>query len=356
MDEVMRHGGNVWQGQGPGSWLDYSANLRPEGMFGWTRACLEQGVDSARYYPELSMSASRASLSRLAGVDEACVLPTAGGIAAIDMACMMARGRVLIMPPTFGEYVRRARAHGMDTGVYVGEGSRAWGRLDACAEFGGVTDELRAGDALFLCNPNNPSGEALERVEVLRLLDMAKAQGARLIVDEAFVDYCPEISVRDAAARDAALTVVCSLTKILCVPGARLGYMVAAPEVIARAQALALPWALNSGAGRIAGQVCLHMDDMESERIANDGRRARMEEGLMRMGVQVIPSRANFLLVRLPVAARVVAAGLKQHGILTRDCTSFGVLDERYMRLAVKTDDENARLLEALSAELQRAR
>ena len=151
MDEIMRHGGNVWQGQGPDSWLDYSANLRPEGMFDWTRACLEQGVDSARYYPELSMSAARASLSRLAGVDEACVL---------------------IMPPTFGEYVRRARAHGMETGVYVGEGSRAWGRLDACAEFGGVTDELRAGDAVYLF----PAAEGvIEEIDVER---------KKIVVDE----------------------------------------------------------------------------------------------------------------------------------------------------------------------------
>ena len=341
----MLHGGNVWQSASPSDWLDYSANLRPEGMADWTRECFARGVERARYYPDLGMSAARSSLSEFAGVAPECLLPTAGGIAAIDLACALAPGRVLIMPPTFGEYARRARAQGRDVAVYVGEGSRAWGDMAGCLCFGPCADALRAGDTLFLCNPDNPSGETLKRGEVLALAGLAARRGARLVVDEAFIDYCPEHSVRvEAAGGVLPLTVVASLTKILGVPGARLGYLVADADYVRAAQAQALPWALNSCAAEIAAQVDKHAADIAADGALNTGRRERLARALRALGVDVMPSGANFLLVRLDVPARRVAQELKRAGILTRDCASFGALDEHYMRLAVKTDAENERL------------
>lgn len=344
----MQHGGNVWEGDDPARWLDYSANLRPEGIPGWVRERMARGLTDARYYPDLAMRGARRSLAEFAGVPEACLLPTAGGIAAIDLACALARGRVLIMPPTFGEYVRRARAHGRDTAVYTGKGSRAWGEL-ARGGFGPVETELRAGDTLFVCNPNNPTGEALTRAEVLALAGHVRAQGARLVVDEAFIDYCPERSVRDEAARgELPLMVVASLTKVLGVPGARLGYMVADAEAIQYAQRLALPWALNSCAARIAEGVAAHAQDIAADCTLNAGRREAFVRELTALGIHVYPSQANFLLLRLERGATGPARYLKQNGILTRDCASFGVLDGRFMRIAVKTDAENRRFVDVL--------
>ncbi len=354
-DEYMQHGGNVWQGEDPARWLDYSANLRPEGMPAWVRECMARGLTDARYYPDLAMRGARRSLAEFAGVPEECLLPTAGGIAAIDLACALAPGRVLIMPPTFGEYVRRARAHGHDTAVYAGEGSRAWGEL-ARGGFGPVETELRAGDTLFVCNPNNPTGGALTRAEVLALAAYARERGANLVVDEAFIDYCPELSVRAEAARGGLpLMVAASLTKVLGVPGARLGYMVADAQQIERAQRLALPWALNSCAARIAEGVAAHAQDITADCARNVSRRQAFARELTALGVHVYPSHANFLLLRLECGAAGPARYLKQNGILTRDCASFGVLDDRHMRIAVKTEAENRRFVDALRRALVNA-
>ena len=107
----MRHGGNVWEGQ-PADWLDFSANLRPEGTPAWVMDTMRAALSQACYYPDRAMRAARAGLALYLGVDESCVLPTAGGAAAIDLTLGVRRGAVHVQPPTFGEYAERAKAHG----------------------------------------------------------------------------------------------------------------------------------------------------------------------------------------------------------------------------------------------------
>ena len=87
----MRHGGNVWEGQ-PADWLDFSANLRPEGTPAWVMDTMRAALLQACYYPDRAMRAARAGLALYLGVDESCVLPTAGGAAAIDLTLGVRRG------------------------------------------------------------------------------------------------------------------------------------------------------------------------------------------------------------------------------------------------------------------------
>ena len=79
----MKHGGNVWEAGSPSNWLDFSANLRPEGTPDWVMRAMQAALCHARYYPDCAMRAARAGLAAYAGVPEACILPTAGGVAAI---------------------------------------------------------------------------------------------------------------------------------------------------------------------------------------------------------------------------------------------------------------------------------
>ena len=110
----MTHGGNVWQGSGPEAWLDFSANLRPEGPPDWVTRTVTQSLSRMRYYPDLSMREARRGLAAYAGVEENCILPMAGGIAAIDLALRLKNGPVCVQKNTFGEYARRAALLGRD--------------------------------------------------------------------------------------------------------------------------------------------------------------------------------------------------------------------------------------------------
>lgn len=178
----MRHGGNVWDEARPEDWLDYSANLRPEGTPEWVTETLRRAVADTRYYPDRHMRMAREGLAAALGVGADCILPTAGGAQAIDLALSLDAGRVLVQMPTFGEYAERARAQGRAVAAWA---------------------EAQPGDTAVLCNPNNPTGEARTSAQVLADFAALREKGASLMVDEAFIDYCPECTVRSQGAAGA---------------------------------------------------------------------------------------------------------------------------------------------------------
>ena len=313
----MRHGGNVWEGQ-PADWLDFSANLRPEGTPAWVMDTMRAALSQACYYPDRAMRAARAGLALYLGVDESCVLPTAGGAAAIDLTLGVRRGAVHVQQPTFGEYAERAKAHGR--------------RMAA-------NQAIQADDTVVGCNPNNPTGTLLSPNDVLRMHRDVRNSGGELIVDEAFIDYCPDATVRHHV--QDGLTVVGSLTKILCIPGVRLGYICAVPEQIARLQERAVTWSLNVLASAVAAELPRHQAEIAAERFARC---------LQEMGVRVTAGRVPFLLADFGRDMTTAVQHLRAQRILVRTCDSFG-LPANYLRLAVKTDAENGLLMAALDKE-----
>lgn len=326
----MRHGGNVWDGGDPGRWLDFSANLRPEGPPEWVREALLDALPDVRYYPDRAMRAARRGIASYLGVPEGRVLPTAGGAAAIDLALSLRKGTVYTEPVTFGEYARLAAVHGRGTGLWAGR----------CGP----------GDTVVRCSPNNPTGRAETREALLALAGQIIRQGGDLLVDEAFIDFCPERTVRYSAG--AGLTVVGSLTKTLCVPGIRLGYVVAAPETIARMEQLMPPWPLNAFALAVAAKLPGHRAELAEDAARNAERRAALSDALAGLGAAVQPSEANFLLADFYRDMSTAAEALRGEGILVRTCGSFG-LPVSFLRLAVRTEEENDRLIGALRRALE---
>ena len=323
------HGGDVWQGRAPGEYLDFSANLNPEGPPAWVREAMARGLENVRYYPDLRQEAALAGLSAHLGLPEACVLPTAGGIEAAALAAGLS-DKNAVAQPTFQEYGALCDGH------------RDVAR-DALAEY-----RPESGEVLWLCNPNNPTGDALPREEVLSLLERLEAAGGRLVVDEAFIDYCPERSVRDLVADRPTLIVLGSLTKVLAIPGARLGYLAAHPSVIGGLRARVLPWRLNCVADAVAAALPGHGADFTEIRRLNDARREAFAAALAGIGARVYPSHANFLLCDFGRDMRPDIDRLRQRGILVRPCGMFPGLTHGHVRLCVRTEGENERLVEEM--------
>lgn len=327
----ITHGGDVWQGSAPEEYLDFSANLNPEGPPEWVQTAMAQGLRRARYYPDLRSRAARSGMAGHLGLPEACLRVTAGGIEAAALASRLP-GRHLIAQPTFQEY----------------------GHL--CGEYRSVPREklheqpISEGENLWLCNPNNPTGEAISRLEMVKLLDRVEAAGGRLIVDEAFIEYCPEHSVADLVVHRPALIVLGSLTKSLAIPGLRLGYIAAHPNVTIVLDGDRLPWGLNCVAEAVAAALPGHRADFEAMRRLNDSRRSRFAAGLRRLGVRVCPSDANFLLCDFGHDMRLAIEALRARRILLRPCGMFPGLTDGHVRLCVRTDAENEALLKLLPA------
>lgn len=250
-----------------------------------------------------------------------------GSIELIRVCCkviLSGTGSYYTETPTFGEYAYSAELFG---------GRRASRMADA--------------DLTFICNPNNPDGQLRSRAQMHTLLSGIADAGALLCADEAFIELSdPDQSLCNENSDH--LLVVRSLTKCFAVPGIRFGYGFGSPGLIRRIEAARLPWTVNAYAEAFALQAFRHLGQLAESRRLIARERSFLRDELGRRGLSCAPSSANYLLIDTGKNVKDLCRSLEKTGILVRDCTSFGLPTK--IRVAVRTHDENRRLLEALSA------
>jgi threonine-phosphate decarboxylase len=304
--------------------LDFSASTNPfPPSFEW-----HCDPDILAYYPDDGYAElkSRISATFRRPSDEICV--GNGSIELIRIFCSVAlrgKGKTFFTEsPTFGEYALSARLAG---------GKRA--------------DTPQKTDVSFICNPNNPTGILQKKNEMLYHLEEMKSHDGLLFSDEAFIELSdPAQSIVDE--RDPNLFVLHSLTKSFSVPGIRFGYGFGNPDIIEKIEITRPPWSVNAFAEAYAMEAFRHIGELTVSRAAIVQQRDRLTAGIEDLGMHCNPSSANYILVEYGHEVSSLCARLSNHGVLVRDCTSFGL--PTCIRIAVRTRDENLVLLEALSA------
>lgn len=340
----MKHGGNVWQGERPSEWLDYSANLRPEGTPDWVKEAMIKGMENARYYPDPTMRRAKAALSEYLRIDADCILPTAGGISAIQLANKLPSSETVLFTPCFCEYEQ-----------FTASPIRKVSLLKSRREIAlpEVLD-LKENGLVWLCNPMNPVGCAFTKTEIETLLHQIESQNSYLVVDEAFIEYCPEHSVVDLIAKHDRLLITGSMTKILGIPGVRLGYLCAQPQVLEKLKAYQLTWELSCFAEAVTLALPEHKVEIHAYSVCNAKRRKELVSGLQSLGVHVYPSQSTCVLADFGRPVDAIAEALKERKILVRSCVSFDdINDGCHLRLAVKDEASNQILINALREVLQ---
>lgn len=207
----------------------------------------------------------------------------------------------------------------------------------------------RSPELVFFCHPGNPTGRP-EDPEVVRLACRA-APRALVVVDEAYVEFSESASMDELDRRPANLVVVRSLSKAWGLAGARVGYALAEPEVVAGLAATQLPGAV-SALTQAAAIAALGEDAEEhAARIAHVRReRERLGAALAAIdGVEVWPSSANFVLFRTPAPTASLLAGCEREGVLIRDVSEYPGL-ERCARATIATPEASEHLLAAVAA------
>ncbi|WP_053057786.1 aminotransferase class I/II-fold pyridoxal phosphate-dependent enzyme [Rubrobacter aplysinae] len=326
--------------------LDFSQNINPLGPPSGTLAAARAAISSATVYPDPGYTELRRALAGYLAVDPASILPTNGGTEALFLAALgLARSgarRALILDPTFSEYAAAAGAAGLEVVRRV-----AW--RESGDRF--VLDHSSLGepserDAVFLCNPNNPTGGGIRRKEVLQVAETVREAGAALVVDEAFADFAPELSVADRTGPG--LIVARSFTKFFCVPGLRLGCLVT-PEAD-RYGGLQPSWPVNVAA-EAAGISAASEPGFTTRSVELMSElRAGMISALRPIPrLRVYGGDANFLLLRGPAG---MPERLARCGMLVRGCEPFEGLGPEHFRVAVRGGEENRRLVDAVRAEL----
>lgn len=206
-------------------------------------------------------------------------------------------------------------------------------------------------DIVVVTSPNNPTGDLFPCADVERLC--AACPGI-VLVDEAYGEFASdESSCERLLADNPNLVVLHTFSKAYCLAGLRCGYVLAAPDVVSGLAAVRQPYSVNVFTQAAAQVVARRRDEFLPAVDATRAERTRLQAALALMGealpVRVWPSEANFLLVRVPNAARVRERLRDERSILVRDFSSMPGLDG-CLRVTVGTPDENDRLLEALEA------
>lgn len=317
--------------------LDFSANINPYGLPPRALERLARDVRDVRLlmrYPDPEALELRRALAQRLEIPIDAIVVGAGADALIHAAVRtFAPKRCLIPIPAFSEYRRACEAHGCTIGREIAE--------------------AKPGDLVILNNPHNPTGALKNREEMLASILQIRNAGAMVLADEAFIDYVPEAAITREAATGTGVIAVRSLTKFFGCPGLRVGYAVAAPE-LAHMLAARLPgWPVTTLALGALAEALADPDFTRATLEANVRARADLADALGALGCRVFPPSANFILFEVPAgssAPEIHRQLLRGHAILVRDCDSFeGLGPGRYLRVAVRRQDENARLIQAFT-------
>ena len=347
------HGGDVARaarelGLAPEAVLDFSASINPLGMPEGALAAAREAIIRAVHYPEIDAATLGEALATHHGLDPSQLLPAAGSTELIYLLPRVLRPRrALLVRPAFSEYARSLELAGVPWDAFDLTPETNF-QLDPRTLLAAVGPET---DLVLLANPGNPSGRGIAP-SLLEELARALRERALLVVDEAFVDFCPEHSLLDRVGFHHNLYLLRSLTKFYAIPGLRAGFLVGPPMGVQRLGAAREPWALSTPA-LAAATACLAATDYRRATGALVPQlRGELSSGLASIGLNVFLGDANYLLAHLPSplpGAAETAGRLFRRGILIRPCGNFPPLNDRYLRLAVRPREEQQCLLAALA-------
>ena len=325
--------------------LDFSANVSPLGLPAGVAAAITNALPTADRYPDPLCRELRAALARAEGVPADWILCGNGAADLIFRLALAVRPRRALLPaPTFAEYEAALQTVGCAVQrVFLREENE----FAVTEEFiDAVTPET---DIVFLCQPNNPTGQVTPPALVERLVRRCAECGAVLVVDECFLDFLPD---RDAwtakqLLRDTPqLIILKAFTKLYAMAGVRLGYALCGDAaLLEKMRGAGQPWAVSSLA-QAAGLAALQETAYAGAvRALIAEQRPRMAAGLRALGLRVMDGQANYLLFR---ATSDFGEKLRRRGAVVRSCANYPGLDAAWYRTAVRTAEENTRLLQIM--------
>ncbi len=346
------HGGNIFRaseelGVPEDKIMDFSASINPLGMPKGVIIEIDRNLKYLSHYPDTDAKALRLEIAKYHNIDPKHIICGNGSTELIYLIIRSLQPkRVLIPVPTFSEYDRACKSYGASVLNY---GLKKENNFDINVdEFIDVmSGKGELCDMVFLCNPNNPTGRLIQKKDVLRIAAAAKALKSYLIVDEAFIDFVPDASVIHEVEKNPYLIMIRSMTKFYALAGLRLGYGIFPLKIIDVIKQYKEPWTINTLA-QMAGIAALR-DSLykNATYILIDIEKQFLVSNFSKSGIRFLHSYANFYLLKLSNADQLYD-DLREKGMLVRLCSDFKGLDKTYIRVAVRTREENVRLLSAL--------
>lgn len=334
---LFGHGDDFYNSQNEVK-INFSSNVWHGANLDKLKEHLNEQFSKLTRYPEPDAASLKRLLARRYEIKEENVVVTNGSITAFYLIAQAWKGaKSTIAVPSFAEYEDACRLHEHELTFFS--------TSDDLSEL-----SLEGQDFCWICNPNNPDGKLLHRTEILRLL--AANRNTKFIIDQAYVAFTTEDMLKPSDVKNNPnLILIQSISKAYNIPGLRIGYLVASPEITAMVNKYIIPWSINAIALEASKYILIHPAQFTLPIRKWQRETAELIYQLNKFdNLEVIPTSTTFFLVRLK---KGTAAELKKYlwdnyGILIRDASNFRGLDETYIRLSTQTTAENQVLIDAI--------
>lgn len=352
---IIGHGGNIYtlakrlQCKAD-EIVDMSSNVNPLGPPDGLVEFLQQNISGITALPEVDAGELIQSFSSYYGIHPDRVLAGNGTTQFIYLIPKALETRkALILAPAYADYTDACIQQKVDFRYLITkEGDNFSVDMDR------VEKNIKGADTVFICNPNNPTGALILAKDLESLF--GKYPETVFIVDESYLPFVPSHKTETLIhSRHSNAIVLNSMSKIFRIPGLRIGFLVAAPEVIRKFSPYLLPWSVNSLA-QAAGQYLFerpevsHRFMLETQAFLKMERACFYEQFKANPLIKFFPSVTSFILAKLngSVNSDNVCERLAHEKILIRNCSNFTGLSEKFIRISLKNREDNLRLAEKL--------
>ncbi|MDI3535197.1 MAG: threonine-phosphate decarboxylase [Thermosediminibacterales bacterium] len=350
------HGGNIETaareyGLKVDSIIDFSANINPLGPSPRAVEAIKQNLDKIVHYPDIEYRELQQELARHLSVKPELIIPGNGASELIYLIANRKRPGCALMPaPTFSEYEMAVKGAGGKVKFIALSSNNNFN-----IELNEFENNLSDIDMVFLCNPNNPTGTILERDRLLEFVDKAGDKGIFVVIDEAFMDFVEDEdkrTLRNDVEQRNNLFVLGSLTKFFALPGLRIGYGIGPSCLINQLRQYKEPWSINIFAQAAALASLRDTEYIRKTRNYIYNEKMFLFNALNELpGFKAYPSASNYFFIDIRgsgFTAAQLQSRLGPKGILIRNCSSYPFLDDYYIRVAVRTREENLFLINVL--------
>ena len=348
--DKYEHGGNIYVYKE--DVIDFSSNINPLGF----PECIKDSMDVAvlTKYPDVNYAQLKRSISRYVNLKDENIIV---GNGASELIYLFVRAfslkRPLIPSPAFLEYERAVILSGGNP-LYYEIPEKDGYVIDADE----IVNRLLEVDSVIIGNPNNPTGKGIKQKDVEYIVKEAKKLNLPMMIDEAFVEFIydyKEYQSLDFIKDYDNLFVVRAATKFFGLPGLRLGYGFGNENLIKRLEAYKEPWTVNAFADAVSRRIFEDVEFMEKTRKYIREEITYLTSEMKKIDELVVfDTLTNFMLLKLKhMHVGDLKEELLKRGILIRDASNFRYLDDRFFRVAVKSHDDNVKLIEAIKEVLK---
>jgi len=340
------HGGKIPAKKSDHNIIDFSSNITPLGIPNSVKLIIKKNLDKVQFYPDPKSENVISSLEKYTHLSKSNIIVGNGAIEILYNFCfafLSKSTKVLIHVPTFQEY---------ETAVKLSNSKISYFKsLNLSKNIDSFISQIPKNGCVFLCNPNNPTGELLSKKELLSIIIVAKKLKTIIFIDECFIELVPESyeSVISYVKKYDNLFILRSLTKSFGLPGLRIGYACGSQQIIKILQNIKIPWSVNSLAQDAANVVIKNKSHLKKSNIIIKKELKYLEDNIFTLdGFEYISSSTNFILIKTKYDSTKLQTKLLKNKILIRDCKNFRGLNNHYIRIAVKSHKDNVKLVTAL--------